>query len=236
LTLVTEPEPAPVAPEKPARRFEFWACWELRESLGIRAETERQLLERLETVPAESIYYHSVRSLLRRSVAETPFPDDFATWVANEVRDFALAERLAWPSPFDFPNIESFRAHLLETLDDHLSHLAHAPRSVSSNPFCFLRGHLTAMPLEVVAGDLPGLRRALGQVDDSSIYFHTVEAAGRPRRPHALDLFAWVERGLGLPELAHAMGEVDPFVATLSRARAGLIAEVDKAMRQEARR
>lgn len=41
-------------------------CVELRESRGQRADSERHLMERIETAPADSVYCHSVRSLLRQ--------------------------------------------------------------------------------------------------------------------------------------------------------------------------
>ena len=60
-----------------------------------------------------------------------------------------LAERLAFHSPFDFPDGESFRHHLLETLDDHLTRLP-AATVILGEPFYFLTGHLVAVPLEIV--------------------------------------------------------------------------------------
>lgn len=209
--------------------FHFWGCSEIRESLGVRAESERQLLERLETVPAESIYYHTVRCLLRRQVLPMAYPDDFANWVGLEVRDPVLAERLALSSPFDFPDLEAFRGHLLDTLDDHLSRLPYAPRVILGAPFYFLRGHLAAVPLELTAHDLPSFRRALAEVDDSTIYFHAVEAIGRLGRPRG-DFAAWVEGALGLPALAARMDEVDPFVGNLGSVRAQILEAVDEAL------
>ena len=82
--------------------FEFWGCSEIRESLGVHAENERHLMERIESVPRESIFHHTVRSVLRRRVALSSFTNDFAAWVAGEVRDLVLAERLSLFSPFDF--------------------------------------------------------------------------------------------------------------------------------------
>jgi hypothetical protein len=213
----------------PDSTFHFWGCSEIRESLGVRAESERQLMERLETVPAESIYYHTVRCLLRRQVAPTPYPGDFATWVALEVRDPVAAERLALSSPFDFPDIEAFRGHLLDILDDHLSRLPFAPRVILGDPFYFMRGHLASVPLELTAHDLPSFRRALGEVEDSTIYFHAVEAIGRLARPRG-DFAAWVDGALGLSALAARMDEVDPFVASLSGVRAQIIEAVDDAL------
>jgi hypothetical protein len=221
-----------VAPK--LKPFQFWGCSEIRESLGMRADSERHLLERLETVPADSIYHHTVRSLLRRRVVPTPYPDDFASWVASEVRDAALAEKLALPSPFDFPDIEAFRQRLLDILDDHLAELSFDPRVIMGSPFYFQRGHLAAVPLDVEAHDLPTLRAALQVVDDSSIYFHAVEAIGRLGNPRG-DFAAWVEDVLALPELARAMRDIDPFVLSLARIRMRLTELIDAQLQRGAR-
>jgi hypothetical protein len=207
--------------------FHFWGCSEVRESLGLRADSERLLLERLETVPAESIYYHSVRCLLRRQILSAPYPDDFARWVALEVRDPSLAERLALHSPFDFEEFEAFRGHLLDTLDDHLGRMPFSPRALTGRPFYFLRSHLAAVPLGLVARDLRSLRGGLAEVDESSIYYHSVEAIGRLGNPRG-DFAAWVEDVLERPALARAMQEVDPFVLSLGQVRQQLLGLVDR--------
>jgi hypothetical protein len=215
-----------------ADRFAFWGCSQLRESLGIRAESERQLMERLETVPAESIYTHTVRYLLFRPVVASPYSDDFSSWVAAEVPDPALAERLALPSPFDFPDVEAFRAHLIEILDDHLSALGFAPRVLTGNPFYFLRGHLAAVPLGIEVSDLRGFRDALKQVDDSSIYYHAVEARGRLGRPRG-DFALWIDESLGRPDLAQLVAEIDPFVLSLRGVRQRLLQIASNALGEE---
>ena len=223
-----EAQGSPVlAPEKPVG-FEFWGCSEIRESLGLRAETELHLMEQIAIAPAESIYYHTVRTLLRRRVVPTPFPDDFATWVAVELRDLVLAERLAFPSPFDHPDIESFREALLAIFDDHLSHLQSIPRSLFGNPFHFLRGHLIAVPLDLRASDLRSFRDVLSDVDESSLYFHAVECAG-PLGKLENTFSAWVQLGLGEKELAAAL-RLDPFTSSLKQLRASLLRVLDRAL------
>lgn len=207
--------------------FHFWGCTEIPESLGVRADSERHLMERLETVAGESIYYHTVRSLLRRQVIPTPYPDDFASWVATEVRDAALAERLALPSPFDFDDIEAFREHLLGILDDHLARLPFAPRAILGSPFYFLRGHLAAVPLEIEVDDLRSFRESLAEVDDSSVYYHAVEAIGRGGKPRS-DFAIWFEDSLGLTDVAARIDEVDPFVSSLGGVRLRLLQIVDE--------
>jgi hypothetical protein len=212
--------------------FRFKGCTEIRESLGLRADNERDLMERIETVPAESVYYHSVRSLLRRQVGPTRYLDDFAAWVATEVRDPALAERLAFSTPFDFPDIESFREHLLGILDDHLSNLRFAPRALHGGSFYFQRSHLVAIPLDVEARDVGALRAGVAAVDESSIYYHTVEAIRRSGDPRG-DLAAWAADALHLPALASELQEIDPFVMSLAGTRQRLLVALDRAAASE---
>jgi hypothetical protein len=215
--------------------FEFWGCSEVRESLGQRADSVRHLLERLESVPVESIYYHTVRCLLRRRVVAPGYPDDFSIWVANEARDLSLAERLSFHSPFDFPDGETFRQHLLQTIDDHLSGLRFPPPAIVEKPFHFLRGHLAAVPLEIVVSDLDSFRRALARVDDSSVYYHAIEAIGRLGNPRG-DFAAWVEDVLGQSSLGREIAEIDPFVMSLAGIRERVLALIEQHRRPEAGR
>jgi hypothetical protein len=203
----------------------------IRESLGVRADDARHLLERLETVPQDAIYNHTVRCILRRRVYPTAYPDDFSTWIATELRDVTLAERLAFHSPFDFPDGDSFRQHLLETIDDHLSQQPVSSAMVVGKPFYFLKGHLVSVPLAMFAADLPSFREGLARVDESALYYHAVErkrGLGDPRG----DFAAWVEDALGLPALARSITEIDPFVMSLAGMRGRLLDLVDREMGQ----
>jgi hypothetical protein len=208
------------------RAFQFWGCSDLRESLGLRADNPRHLLERLETVPQDSIINHTVRCLLRRRAYPTAYPDDFSTWIAAEARDVTLAERLAFHSPFDFPDGESFRQHLLETIDDHLSQQPASSAMVVGKPFYFLKGHLVSVPLAIYAADLESFREGLARVDESAIYYHAVEAMWRLGE-HRGDFAAWMEDSLGLPSLARSIAEIDPFVMNLAGVRSRILELVD---------
>ena len=77
-----------------SRPFLFMACAELRQTLGEEADDEKRLVELLETVPLDSIYFHTHSYFLRHSYVERMYPNDFAQWVAMEVRDHVLGERL----------------------------------------------------------------------------------------------------------------------------------------------
>ena len=83
------------APATATDPFRFIGCVELRQSLDQRATDERELLDRLEDVPAGSIFYHTHGYCLRHRPITTAYGNDFAAWVATQVRDQVLAERLA---------------------------------------------------------------------------------------------------------------------------------------------
>ncbi len=207
------------------RPFVFWGCHEIRENLGVRADTVLELAEHLRTIDSDSIFYHSVRCLMRHQAGRNAYPDDFARWVAQEAGDPELAERLALFSPFDLPSIEDFRAHLIAIIEDHLDSSPVA-RVTARTPFRFLRGHMATLPIGLDADDLSTLRAGLAAVDESSIYFHTVESPGE-RGDWRNDIAAWVDADLGLPTLTIRLAEVDPFVAGLGHTRSLLLAAID---------
>ena len=100
---------------------------ELREVLGKRAMDEHRLLELIEEVPADSIYYHTHSYYLRHAYTQHLYSNDFATWVVMYAQDRVLGERLGVLDPFDFSDIEQLREEILSILADHLNHCHDCP-------------------------------------------------------------------------------------------------------------
>src|SRR5439155_18107 len=123
------PRPGGRMSERTARTaFHFFGCWELREMLGRRAYDERELLEQLEEVPLDSIYFHTHSCFLHERSFLGGYPNDFATWVAIQVRDRVLGEKLGLPelatavartNPFPF-GLEEVRRRLVALCDETL--------------------------------------------------------------------------------------------------------------------
>src|SRR3970040_1972824 len=103
--------------------FGFSGCVELRELLDLRARDERELMEQLERAPLGAVYYHTHSVFLRHYQITGAYPNDFANWVASQVRDQVLGERLAVVDPFQFQDLERLREELVSTLDDTISPL-----------------------------------------------------------------------------------------------------------------
>lgn len=206
--------------------FQFIGCVELRQAVGRRALDERELMDRLEEVPPDSIFYHAHGYFLRHRPLTTAYGNDFAAWVAVHVRDLALAERLGVINPFDFRNLEELREELVGTIDDHLARLSSVPRVEFGEPFHFQQSHIVEVVLGAPAATLGEFRTALAEVDASAIYVHMVEARARLGR-RAGDFAEWIRTALELPELADRIERLDTYMTSLERVRARLLALID---------
>jgi trehalose synthase-fused probable maltokinase len=225
------PVPGPAAGQlQPGEgAFAFMACMELKEFVGLRAENERQLAQLLDEVPLDSIYYHTHGFLLRPRLLAGAYPNDFATWVDVHVRDRVLGERLAMVDPADFTTLQALREELVSVVDEHLRRIGVVPQVVSGEHFEFIQSRIVEIPTGVEARTLQELRDALLEIDQSALYFHLVEARLRLGRGRN-DFAAWLERGLGLPDLAVRVQAVNPYAGSLEQARARLIAILDEAL------
>ena len=223
------PTPAPSTRRAGEGPFRFVACVELREFVGVRAEDERQLVELIEQVPLDSIYYHTHGFFLRHKFLAGIYSNDFASWAAVHVRDQVLGEQLAMVDPAEFDNLEALRNEIASIIDEHLRRLQVVPRIVSGEPFDFVRSRTVEIPTGVEVRTLEEFRAALLEVDVSAIYFHLVEARLRLGRGQN-DFAAWLERGLGLARLAGRVQSVNPYGGSLERTRARLIQRCDEAL------
>jgi hypothetical protein len=212
--------------------FVFVGCVELRQALDRRALDERELMDRLEDVPVGSIVYHTYGYFLRHRAFTTAYGNDFARWVASQVRDQELAERLAIVNPFDYPALEDLREELVTIVDDHLARRQSVPRVEFGEAFYFQQSHIVEVPLGPGVTTLAGFRQGLAEVDTSAIYFHMVEARARLGRRSG-DFAEWIRTALGRPELAEPIERIDAYMTSLERVRARLLALVDQALEDE---
>ncbi|MBX3318928.1 MAG: DUF5752 family protein [Nitrospira sp.] len=202
--------------------FRFLGCSEIQEILGKQAEDERTLAELLEEVPLDSIYFHTHSFFLRHRFIERTYPNDFAEWVGEQVRDHVLAERLSVVDPFEYPSLEALREELISLIDDHLSSLATVPRAGFGAPFYFSRSRILEVPTGLEARTLREFRAAISEVDVSVIYFHVFESHLRLQREEN-DFSAWIRHGLKLTELADRMRALNPYLGSLERLRSNLL-------------
>lgn len=210
--------------------FQFMACWELREMLGRRAADVQELLDGLEEVPLDSIYFHTHSYFLRHPYIAGPYPNDFANWAAIQLRDRVLGERLAVIDPFEVGDVEALRNELVTILDDHLSHVGSVPRVVFGELFFFMQSRILAVPAGIKARTLTEFREGLERVDSSAVYFHVLAGMTRKGKRRS-DFTVWIEDGLGLKQLGAQVAAVNPYASSLEGVRRRLIALCESAER-----
>ncbi|MBM4333991.1 MAG: hypothetical protein FJ117_22710 [Deltaproteobacteria bacterium] len=213
--------------------FLFTGCWELREMLGRSARDEQQLLEAIEEIPLDSIYYHTHSFFLRHKYIAGPYPNDFATWAAIQVRDRVLGEKLGILDPYDFESLESLRAEIVTIIEEHLSQLQIIPRAIYGEPFHFMQSRIIEVPTGLRARTLTEFREILAGIDASVVYYHTFEAILRLGRRKG-DFALWIEEQLGLPELAKKISLLDPYRTSLESIRHRIIKLCDEVMEKRA--
>ena len=206
--------------------FVFTGCVEVRQALQRTASDERELMDRLEEVPPGSIFYHTHGYFLRHRPITTAYGNDFAAWVAVQVRDQALSERLAVVNPFEFASLDALREELVTVVHDHLRRLRTVPRVESGEAFHFQQSYIVEVELGPPATNLREFRDGLATVDASAIYFHMVEARARLGR-RAGDFAEWIRASLGLTELAERIERIDSYMTSLERVRARVLSLVD---------
>jgi hypothetical protein len=160
--------------------------------------------------------------MLRHKYIAGPYPNDFATWAAIQVRDRVLGEKLGILSPYDFPNLESLRAEIVTIISDHLSRLQVIPRVIYEEPFHFMQSRIISAPLGLQVHTLAEFREVLATVDVSVIYYHTFEAILRLGKPKG-DFALWMEEQLGLVELGERISKIDTYRISLESVRARIL-------------
>jgi uncharacterized protein DUF5752 len=213
--------------------FQFIGCVEVRQALDHRARDERELLDRLEDVPAGSVFYHTHGYFLRHRPVTTAYGNDFAAWVAGHVRDQVLAERLAVINPFETASLEDLREELMSAIHEHLLGLSTVPRVEFGEVFHFQQSHIVEVPLGDPVTTLADFRAGLSEVDASAIYFHMVEARSRLGRRSG-DFAEWIRDALAMPALAERIERIDAYMTNLERVRARVLALLDTALEDDA--
>jgi hypothetical protein len=214
--------------------FRFTGCWELKEMVGRTARDEQQLLEAIEEIPLDSLSFHTHSFFLRHKYIAGPYPNDFATWAAIQVRDRVLGEKLGILDPYDFESLEALRSEIVNIIDEHLSQLQIVPRVVYGEPFHFMQSRIIEVPTGLEARSLAEFRETLAAVDASAVYYHNFEAILRLGRRMG-DFAFWIEEQLGLPELAQKISRIDFYMISLESVRHQIISLCDEVLKKGAR-
>jgi len=211
------------------KSFLFTGCIEIKELLGKKADNEAKLMELIEEVPVDSIYYHMHSYFLHHSYIVEPFPHDFANWVAIQVRDKVLGEKLSAITPWRNKNLEDIRNELIEIIDQHLSDIRIVPGVIYGHPFYFMKSRIIEVPTGLSASSLGEFRDILKVVEASAIYNHIFEARFRVKKGKS-DFAFWLDDEIKAHDLAEKIDMIDAYMYSLEGLRAKLISLCNKAL------
>ena len=205
-----------------ASDFNFVGCIEIKELLGLKANDEHKLLELIEEVPIDSIYYHTHSYFLRHYYIKGPYPNDFANWAVAQVRDRVLGEKLGSVTPSVKRDLEDIRLELVEIIDQHLAGTKITPFVIYGEPFHFMKSTIISVPTGQSVSTLDEFVDVLEMMDASAIYNHMFEARQRIKRARS-DFASWIEESLGLTTLADAIEGIDCYMYSLEGLREKLL-------------
>lgn len=207
--------------------FHFYESVNMVRLTGLRSRTLEELVNLLSEVDHEVIFHHMHQYFLKERTEAPDYPNDFAQWAAESLEDRVLAERLANVDPFEHESLEDLREALIGIIDDHLEGQLY-PRSVlPGKEFFFNQTFSIILPTGLEAMTLGQFRDQLAQVDDSSIYYHVLEARLRLHK-RGDDFSQWLEDCLGLSELAERIRHIDPYFTTLNDLRREILGLIDQ--------
>ena len=188
-------------------------------ALGRSAQNLRELRDGVASVPLASLIHHFLDTLLRPSFSDPEYQNDFALWAHVELRDEALAEKLALVDPADYAGGDELRGAVLDLLEDALADGPHPMQAPPGHEFQFLRSQLVVFDTGLEAGTPAELAALVPKLSQGSVFFHFVDARLRPPRGED-DFRTWLARWGEEGERGRArLAMVDPSFGPLRELR-----------------
>jgi len=190
------------------------------------ANTLRELAYSLETCSDESIYHHTIVAMRSHLVLADKLTNDFAQWARASLHKEDLADRLSRLDTTDYRTLGDLRNTLTEIVRAYMEAFPKTADEATENPFCFCEGMEVVVPLELTARTLEEFRNCVREMSGESFYLHFVA----PRTRHEMqsnDFSVWLDKSLGLHELAAKINEIDVMDSTLEGAREKILQLLD---------
>jgi len=201
--------------------FQFSSSASLEQLTGQKAFNLVELLDMVKTCSDSSIFYHTFSAFLKMREAQIPFNSDFAIWVAQQLNEAGLAERLRAIDLTEQITIQSLRSNLIRIIESYKEERPKAFTKTADEPFYLYDVMRMVYLTDKFAYDLGSLRDILEGISIYSIYYHFIEARIYARQSD--DLSFWIEGELKLPEPAKRIRRIDITVYTIEGLRSKLV-------------
>jgi Family of unknown function (DUF5752) len=202
--------------------FQFSSSATLEQLTGRKAFNLDDLLGIVKSCSDSSIFYHTFSAFLKMRQAQIPFNSDFAIWVAQQLNEAGLAERLRAVDLTEQVTIQSLRSNLIQIIEAYKEEKPKSFSKTADEPFYLYDVMRMVYLTDKFAYDLESLRDVLKGISIYSIYFHFIESRLYARR-RTDDLSIWMETELNLPALAKRIRRIDITVYTIEGLRSKLV-------------
>src|ERR1043165_8812356 len=183
-----------------------------------KATTLGELLAAMRSVPSESIFQHTFRTLQEHHFIREGFSNDYAHWAFAACNEVGLAERLAAIDVREFTSVSDLRNRLLTITEEYLKRNPRARDRAALEPFYFCASDTVVIPTPLVARNLAEFIDSLKKVSIHSIHYHFIEARLRLKL-NSNDFSVWLEEEMGLGPVSDRLNRIDIYTSTLNDVR-----------------
>lgn len=185
-------------------------------AIGSKAQNLGEFLDRIKTVPAESIYYHFWRQSIETSLTPGSFYNDFSHWAHYQLHDDILAERLALIDPTAFTDLEMLRSTIVEIIENRLDEEDSVTFYLHTDAFHFIKSKIVVFNTPYKMEHPKDLVKTIPIISHSSIFYHFIDA--RRREIIASDdfsswLLSYKEEFISLIKM---FKQIDPYFISLT--------------------
>lgn len=221
---------AAAQPAQADTSFEFRNALRLMRSTGHRAETLRELRDRLTKVSDGCVVHHTSQYFAKGHILE--YTNDFAQWVGESLEEGALAEQLSNIDPYSFDSTGELRSEIIRVIDSFLENFPEPRRVLPGDEFYFNESLTFIFPVGLRARNLAEFLMALKYLDPGSLYYHFYEARMRLGRGKD-DFSKWIDEVVGARDVAAMISGIDPFMHNIEGIREHLTEIIEEALRRE---
>ena len=195
--------------EEDIQPFAVKDCTLIAIATGIKAQSLREMRDKLADIHSGSIYYHFWGSLLSPRFNEPEFNNDFASWSYHALHDMILAERLSVIDPSHFHNMEDLRQEVIDVIEERLYEIEFVPFAKSSQQFNFVRSQIVVFDTRKRIEKPEELSSTLQNFSSGSIFYHFIDARRRTEK-NTDDFREWLN-GFGekYSELSNLIANID---------------------------
>jgi len=177
-------------------------------SYGEKANSLKELVNGLKTLPDSVVYYHTHHFVTQISQLATELPNDFANWIRDVLLEKVIAERVAALDIIDYATISDLKDAIIRTIEDNMD-VESGRKAPQGMEFHFMAVKTFVIDTGVEARNLQEFYEGVKKVPSRSVYFHMVQSRlllGNPTNDFSL----WLSEQLHESELAERISKLDP--------------------------